>query len=325
MAKGSTKSTRTPPKSASGPASKAKPSGGKSAARKGADQREKPASKRPVWSGQLRLSLVSVPVQLYSATRTGARLTFHQVHEPTGKRIRYEKIVPGVGPVRTEDIVKGFELDDGRYVMVEPEEIEAAKIEARRTLDLVQFVDHCEIDPIWHDRPYYVVPDGELAEEAFRVLRDAMRATAKVGLGQFVMRGREYVGALRPCGDGMMLETLRFSDEVEAAAPFFASIEDEKADPDLLDLARELIARKSAAFDPAVFVDHYTEALREVIEAKVKHRKITEVGDERPEPSGGQVIDLVEALRRSVKQSGGRETAGSPAAARTRPKRKAGG
>ena len=139
----------------------------------------------------MRLALVSVPVKLFAATRSGARISFHQAHEPSGKRVRYERVVPGIGPVDTDEIVKGFEVDDGNYVLIDPAEICELKLEARKTLDLVQFVEHGEIDPIWFDRPYYVVPYGDLAEEAYRVMRDALRISSRVGLGQFVMRGRE--------------------------------------------------------------------------------------------------------------------------------------
>lgn len=284
---------------------------------------------RPMWGGNLRLALVSVPVKLFPATRTGARISFHQVHEPSGKRIRYEKVVPGLGPVDTDEIVKGFELQKGQYVLIDPDEIDELKLETRKTLDLVQFVAQGEIDPIWFDRPYYVVPDGELAEEAYGVLRDALRATRRLGLGQFVMRGREYIAAIKPCGSGLLLETLRFADEVRTAAPFFASIDEVEPDAELLDLAKELIDRKSAPFDPGRFEDHYTVSLRELIDAKAKRRKPLDIGDEERSTGGGaKVIDLVEALKRSVKNaerpaprsSAGRSSGKAPAT----PRKKAG-
>jgi DNA end-binding protein Ku len=259
------------------------------------------SSGRPLWTGQLRLALVSVPVQLYSATRSGARLSFHQVHKPTGKRIRYEKVVPGIGPVDTDDIFKGYEISKGRYVMLSEDDFDDVKIEARKTFDLVQFVDYCEIDPIYFEKPYYVVPDGDLAEDAYRVLRDALRSTKKMGVGQFVMRGREYIAALKPCGDGMLIETLRFADEVREAAPIFADIGNAKSDTELLSLAKELIERKSASFDPEAFKDKYTDALRSLIEARSKKTKPVEVDDEELPSEGAQVIDLVEALKRSVR------------------------
>jgi DNA end-binding protein Ku len=260
---------------------------------------------RPVWSGSLRLALVTVAVQVYSAVRTGARLTFHQIDEKTGKRIRYEKVAPGAGPVTSERIVKGYEISKGNYVLLTDEELASVKIEARHTIDLVQFVDHCEIDPIYFDRPYYVLPDGELAAEGYCILRDALRKTGKMGLGQFVMRGRDYVAALKPCGDGLMLETLRFADEVRAAAPLFADIGDTGADAELLDLAKELIDRKTAKFNPAAFHDRYSDSLRDLIERKARSHKPIPVDESKDEAPTGEVIDLVAALKRSLAQRTG--------------------
>lgn len=275
-------------------------------------------SARAVWSGNLRLALVSVPVKIFPATKAGARIQFHQVHEPSGKRIRYQKIVPGVGPVDTDEIVKGFEIEKGQYVLLEPEEVDNLKLETKKTLNLVQFVKQGEIEPLWFDRPYYVVPDDSLAEEAYRVLRDALRASGKVGIGQFVMRGRENIATLKPCGNGLLLETLRFADEVRSAAPYFIDTDDEAPDEELLSLAEELISRKTAPFDPSDFKDQYTEAVRELIEAKAKKKKPVAV--EEDETSGGaEVIDLVDALKRSVRR--GKKPAASK---RPAPKRKTG-
>jgi DNA end-binding protein Ku len=262
-----------------------------------------PASGRSLWSGQLRLALVSIPVQLVSAVKTGARLTFHQVDAKSHKRIRYEKVAPGIGPVDTKNIVKGFEVSKGNYVLVTDDDLDKVKIEARHTIDLIQFVDQGEIDPIYFEKPYYVLPDGKLALEAYGVLRDALRASRKMGVGQFVMRGREYVAALKPCGRGLMLETLRFSDEVRQAAPFFADVGDDAPNAELLELAQDLIKRKSKKFDSGLFHDHYTESLRRLIDAKAKN--ITPVDEGSDDDSGerGNVIDLVAALRQSVKQN----------------------
>jgi DNA end-binding protein Ku len=270
----------------------------------------------------MRLALVSVPVKIFPATSTGARISFHQVHQPSGKRVRYQKVVPGLGPVDTDDIVKGFELEKGQYVLIDPDEIEDLKLETKKTLNLVQFVSQGEIDPIWFDRPYYVVPDGEMAEEAYGVLRDALRESRRLGLGQYVMRGREYIAAIKPCGNGLLLETLRFADEVRTAAPFFSTVDDVEPDEELLSLARELIERKSAPFDPARFEDHYTKTLRELVDAKAKRRKPVAI-EEDEEPSGGaKVIDLVDALKRSVKTVGGGSAKGSSSSGSR--KRKAG-
>jgi len=262
------------------------------------------AAARSLWTGQLRLALVNIPVQLIAAVKSGARLSFHQIDAKSHKRIRYEKVAPGIGKVEPENIVKGFEISKGNYVLVTEDDLDRVKIEAKRIIDLVQFVDHCEIDPIYFDTPYYVLADGKPAQEAYAVLRDAMRATGKMGLGQFVMRGREYVAALKPCGNGLMLETLRFSDEVRAAAPYFADAETSEADAELLDLAKDLIKRKSAKYEPGKFHDHYTEALRSLIEAKAKHQVPVDESADEAVAERGNVIDLVEALRQSV--AGGR-------------------
>jgi DNA end-binding protein Ku len=261
---------------------------------------------RPVWQGNLRLALVQVPVKLYSASKTGARIAMHQIHEPSGKRVRYTKTVPGIGPVDTDEIVKGFDLGKGRYVLLEPEEIDELKLEAKKTMDLVQFVEQGEIDPIWFDRPYYVVADGDLAEEAYGVLRDALRASKHTALGQFVMRGREHIGAIKPCGRGLLLETLRFDDEVRESAPFFAEVEDVEPDKELLALAKQLIDKKAGPFDPSKFHDSYTVALRELIDAKAKKKPVEIDEDEGDEGGGAEIIDLVEALKKSVKSSGGK-------------------
>ena len=246
---------------------------------------------RPIWRGQIRLALVSIPVELYPATRSGAQIQFHQVHEPTGKRIKYEKVVPGVGPVDKDEIVKGYEVSKGHYVLLDPEEIESVKLESRKTLDLVEFVDDDGIDPMYFDKPYYVV------------LRDALKAANKVGVGQLAMRGQEYVVSLKPFDRGLMLETLRYADEVNKASGFFRDIGDHKPDPDLLDMASMLIERKAGEFDPREFHNRYVDALHRLIEEKQKKKgeKIIEDPDaaEGP-PKGANVIDLMAALKKSL-------------------------
>ncbi|WCR10867.1 Ku protein [Paracoccus stylophorae] len=267
---------------------------------------------RAVWKGQLRLSLVAIPVELHSATRSGARISFRQIHQPSGKPVRYEKTVPGVGPVKSDDILKGYETGDGEYLLLEPDEIEAIRLETKRTLELVQFVDQAEIAPLYFNKPYYVVPTDELAEDAYRVVRDALRAEKKAGLGQLTMRGREYLCAIRPCGDGLLLETLRYHDEIREAEPMFAGIEDAKADKELLEVATQLIQRKTAPFDASSFEDHYDAALRDLIEKKRKNRKTprASVGDDAERPSGENVVDLMSALKESLKKDGGGKKGG---------------
>jgi len=258
---------------------------------------------RSIWRGQIRLALVSIPVELFPATKSGAAIQFHQVHEPSGKRIKYEKVVPGIGPVDRDEIVKGYEVSKGHYVLLDPEEIDSVKLESRKTLDLVQFVDEDEIDATFFEKPYYVVPADDLAEEAYVVLRDALKAAKKVGVGQLAMRGQEYVVALKPCGRGLLLETLRYADEVHKSSGFFRDIGDHKPDPDLLDMASMLIERKAGEFDPREFHNRYVDALHRLIEEKQKKKgeKIIEDPDaDAPPPKGSNVIDLMAALKKSL-------------------------
>src|SRR6188768_84593 len=234
---------------------------------------------RAYWQGQIRLALVSIPVEIYTATKSGAQIAFHQIHEPSGQRIKYEKTAPGVGTVEPDDIVKGYEIEKGEYVLLEQDEIDAVKLESKKTLELTQFVDASEIDVLYYEKPYFVVPADDLAEEAFIVLREALRRSRKVGLGQLAMRGREYVVSLKPCGRGMVLETLRYADEVNKAQGYFRDIPDSAPDPELLGLAESLIEKKAGKFDPATFHDRYVDALKDLIERKKKqksNRKIIE-------------------------------------------------
>jgi DNA end-binding protein Ku len=279
---------------------------------------------RPIWRGQIRLALVSIPVEIYPATRSGASIQFHQVHEPSGKRIKYEKVVPGIGPVDRDEIMKGYEVSKGHYVLLDPEEIESVKLESRKTVDLVQFVDLGDIDPMYFDKPYYVVPSDDLAEEAFVVLRDALREARKVGIGQLAMRGQEYVIALKPCGKGMLMETLRYADEVNRAASIFREIGNHKPDPDLLDLAATLIEKKTGEFDPSEFHNRYVDALKSLIKEKQKKKgeKVIQDPDADAPPSrGSNVIDLMAALKKSLGDGGG-ASAKKPAAKKA-PARKA--
>ena len=276
---------------------------------------------RAIWRGQIRLALVSIPVELFPATRSGAQIQFHQVHEPTGKRIKYEKVVPGVGPVDKDEIVKGYEVSKGHYVLLDPEEIESVKLESRKTLDLVEFVDEDGIDPMYFDKPYYVVPADDLAEEAYVVLRDALKASHKVGVGQLAMRGQEYVVALKPFDRGLMIETLRYADEVNKASGFFRDIGDHKPDADLLDMASMLIESKAGEFDTKEFHNRYVDALHRLIEEKQKKQgeKIIEDPDTgAPPPKGSNVVDLMAALKKSL---GDREAKAEPRAKKAAAKR----
>jgi DNA end-binding protein Ku len=281
---------------------------------------------RPYWKGQIRLALVSIPVEIYSATRSGATVAFNQIHEPSGKRIKYEKVVPGIGAVEPEDIVKGYEYSKGHYVLLDDDELEAVKLESKKTLELTQFVDYDEIDVLYYEKPYFVVPADDLAEEAFIVLREALRETRKVGIGQLAMRGREYLVSLKPCGRGIVLETLRYADEVNNAKNYFRDIADSKPDAELLELAETLIERKAGEFEPERYHDRYIEALEALIDRKRKGKTIETDVEEAP-ARGGNVIDLMAALKRSIEKpgaSGGeakKAAAKKPAAKKAAPKK----
>lgn len=298
---------------------------------------------RAYWKGHLRLSLVTVGIELHSAIKSTASISLHQIHKPSGKRIRYQKVAPGVGEVDTADIVKGYEVDKNEYVTLDDDELDAIKLESKRTIDLVQFVDYGEIDPRYFEKPYYVVPaDDEVAHEGFAVIREALRKADKLGLGQMATRGKDQICAVSPCGEGILLETLRYEKEVKGTEEVFASIPETKVDKEMLDLATELIERKTAAFDPGKFKSHYMGALRDLIEEKRKKGKVTAATDEELGDTGSNVIDLMDALRRSVAKRGGetkthqagpsprRKTSGKGKAAarkstrKTAPKRKAG-
>ena len=276
---------------------------------------------RPSWRGQIRLALVSIPVEIFPATKAGRSIAFHQVHEPSGQRVRYEKVVPGIGPVDRDEILKGYEVEKGEYVLLDPEEIEKVKLESRKTLELTQFVDLTEIDPIYYDKPYFVAPADDLAEEAFVVLREALKRTKKVGIGQLAMRGQEYVVSLKACGRGMVLETLRYADEVNKASSYFRDIGDATPDADLLELAETLIEKKAGAFDAADFHNRYIEALQGLIAEKIKKKGKRVIQDKSSDavPKGSNVIDLMAALKKSI-DSG---VKASPAAKKTPAKKTA--
>lgn len=257
---------------------------------------------RAYWQGQIRLALVSIPVEVYPAVKSGASISFRQIHEPSGKPISYDKVVAGVGPVDRDEIVKGYEVSKGNYVLLDQDEIDSVKIESRKTLELVQFVDQGEIDIFYFEKPYYVVPSDDLAEEAFIVLREALRQAGKVALGQLSVRGRESLVSLKPCGKGIILETLRYADEVRKAQAYFSEIPDTKPSKDLLDLATTLIDQRTAPFDASEFHDRYVDALKKLVakKARAKGGKVVEAEEEPARPSGSNVIDLMAALKQSV-------------------------
>jgi DNA end-binding protein Ku len=257
---------------------------------------------RAFWTGHLRLSLVNIPVRLYPATTSERAIAFHQIHQPSGKRIRYQKVAPGVGPVENEEITKGYEYEKGKYVLIDQKEIDDLKLESKQTIELVRFVDEAAIDTRYFETPYYLMPDGDMADEAYVIVQKALKDTGKIGVGQFILRGRGNIVAIKPFGKGLMLEVLRHANEIRAAEPLFKEIDEVKVDKEALDLAKELIKRKTGKFEPEQFKDEYSEAVWELINAKLEDRApeiVTEL------PGTAKVINIMDALKKSVQQGKG--------------------
>jgi DNA end-binding protein Ku len=269
------------------------------------------AAARPYWTGFLKLSLVTIGVRLYTATSERDRVHFHQIHEPSGERVRQQLIVPGIGPVERSDIVKGYEYGKGQYVTVDPDDLKRLRLETTDTIDSSEFVE--DIDPIYFDSPYYLVPDGSVAEEGYRVIREALRETGKIAVGQVVINGQERVIAIRPLGTGLLGNSLRYQDEIRKPEDFFGSIAADAVDEDQLAIMDQIIKRKTRPFDPSKFVDRYQKAVRDLIGEKLEGR----LPPETPERKPAQVINLMDALKRSlVAEEKGADTSPRRAAGR---------
>ncbi|HEX6865996.1 MAG TPA: Ku protein [Caulobacteraceae bacterium] len=257
---------------------------------------------RPTWQGHLRLSLVTCPVALYTATQASGDVRFNLLHKDTHNRIKMVTTDPELGPVDRADLVKGYEYEKGQYVIVTPEEIESVRLESTKTIDIERFVDADDIDRLYWNAPYFLKPDGKLAIEAFTVIREAMEKTEKVALGRVVMHQRERLLALEPRDNGLLAYTLRSHDEVRKPEEYFDDIPDRKADAQMIAIAEKIIEQQSGPFDPSEFTDRYEDALRDLIEEKKKGKgRIAKV----EEPEDTNVVDLMEALRKSLGQSGG--------------------
>jgi DNA end-binding protein Ku len=273
------------------------------------------------WTGHIRLSLVTFPVRLYPATASGEKIRLHKYDRDTGQRIHYQNVNEDGEVVEPEDIVKGYEYEKGSFVPIEDKELQKLKLESKHTIDLVQFCDISSIDPIYYDSPYYIAPDGNIAQEAYLTLREALKKSKKVALGQVVLHNKERIVALKPCGKGMVLETLRYNYEVRKAEDYFDGVKsDAHIDEDQLDLALELAKRKSGKFDPKKFKDLYQEGLKEIINAKIEKRP-AKLGKGKAAP--GNVVNIMDALKKSLAQSGGKSSKKSATKPKTKPKTKA--
>lgn len=256
---------------------------------------------RAYWKGYLRLSLVTIAVEIYNGVESKSEISFRQIHKPSGRRINYEKVVQGIGKIDNADVVKGYEIDTDTYVILEPDEIDSLKLDSKKTIDLVQFVDAAEVDYRFFERPYFVAPADPLAGEGFVVIRDALRKTGKLGLAQVTIGGREWLVAIGPLQDGLVMELLRYVDELRDPADFFTEIPMDTPPKQMVDLAVQLIDQKSRPFEPSAFHDRYQDALKALVQEKMKGRKVV-APEEEGRPSGANVIDLMEALKRSLGQ-----------------------
>ncbi len=276
---------------------------------------------RAYWKGYLKLSLVSCPVALFPASSEREKISLNQINKKTGNRIRYRKVDAETGEeVDSSDIVKGYEVGKGQYIEIEPEELEAIAIESKRTIEIDEFVPKKEIDELYLNSPYYLVPDGEVGQQAFAVIREAIRKEGMVALGRVVFTSREHVIALEPRGKGLLGVTLRYPYEVRKEDEYFDEIADEKIPKDMLELASHIVETKSGHFKPEKFEDHYEDALKELLRKKQSGQKIEVPREHAP----AKVINLMDALRRSVDaERGGREEGERRAAASRRTPKKA--
>jgi DNA end-binding protein Ku len=269
---------------------------------------------RASWKGHLRLSLVSCAVKMYPATSTSERISFNQLHKDTHNRINMKPVDPELGLVERSDLVKGYEYEPKQYVIIDDADLEAVRIESNHTLNIEAFVDEDEIDVLYQDAPYYLAPDGAMAEETFIVLREAMRRSGKVAIARLVLSSRERVVTIGARENGMFITTLRNPNEVRGTAEYFGNIPVGNPDAEMLDLAEKLIEQKVTAFDPKAYEDRYEIALMAMIKEKLKgHKPIVAAAPER-----GNVINLMDALKASLGEAkpAAKSRAKAPAAAK---------
>ncbi len=266
---------------------------------------------RPTWQGHLKLSLVTCPVALYTATSSAGHVSFHLINPETNNRIRMVATDPDTGPVERSDLVKGYEVSKDEYVLFDDADFDKVKLESTRTISIDQFVDETDIDRLYWSDPFFVVPEKGVGAEAFAVIRDAMKKAGKIAIGCLVLRNRERQIALEVRGKGLIAYALRPHDEVRDAGDFFDDIPTVKADKDMVEIATRIIGQKDAAFDPTQFKDRYDDALKALIKAKQKGGKGLVAA---PEPDDTNVVDLMAALRASLKGSAGKAPAKKKAA-----------
>ncbi len=286
---------------------------------------------RPYWSGQIQISLVSFGVKLFVATEAKSEIRFHQIDRNSGERVKHQKVLasavestpedgaPQEAIVEKNQIVKGYEYTKGRYITIEPEELAHLRVPSKHVMEVSQFVNEADLAPEYFEKPYFVVPENEAQTEAFLTVRKALVDTKKIGLSKVAFAGREHVVAIAPAGSdehgGMMAYTMRYAAELRDPADYFRDVKKIDVDSDSLDLAKELIKRKAAKFDPSKFVDGYEVAVKELVEAKLKHAPVPQ--DEAPAPARGKVINLMDALRKSINSGAKTEETAKPSEKKT--------
>jgi DNA end-binding protein Ku len=259
---------------------------------------------RPYWSGQIQISLVSFGVKLFVATEAKSDIHFHQIDRKSGERVKHQKVLASA---------------KGQYITLEPEELAHLRVPSKHTMEITQFVDEADLPPEFFEKPYFVVPENDAQTEAFLTVRQALLDTKKLALTKVAFAGREHIVAIAPAGTdahgGMMAYTMRYAAELRDPADYFRDVKKMAIAEDSLELAKQLIKKRAAKFDPSKFVDGYEVAVKELVEAKLKHAPIPK--DETPAPARGKVINLMDALRKSV--SGGEKPAPKEAEKRKGP------
>jgi DNA end-binding protein Ku len=277
---------------------------------------------RAYWKGYLKLSLVSCPIALYPASSSSERVSFNRINTKTGNRLKQQMVDAGTGePVEKENIGRGYEYAKGQYLIVEDDELAKIKIESTHTVDIDSFVPRAEIDDRYLDSPYYISPTDQVGQEAFSVIRDAMRAKKMVGLARVVLTRREHVVMLEPFEKGLLATTLRYPYEIRDVGDYFEDIPDLKLPDEMMTLAAHIVDTKAGHFDPKTFEDHYEKALVELLKSKEAGRPVETVGEEEAAP---RVINLMDALKASINASGKKPAAASTGARRPAAKKKAG-
>ncbi len=252
---------------------------------------------RPVWEGHLKLSLVSCPVALYRATTSKNDISFHLLNPETNNRIKMIPTDPDTGPIARSDLVKGYEIEKNRYVILTNDELAEVRLETTHTLDIERFVDEAEIDRLYWNDPYFLMPSEKSGVEAYAVIRDAMHGTGRIALGRVVMHTRERLIAIEPRGRGLLAYTLRSRDEVLNVDEAFTDLPATKAEKGMIEIAEKIISQQEGPFEPEQFEDRYEMALRELINRKQKGERPVTI--EPPEDTN--VIDLMDALKKSLK------------------------